>query len=142
MEFFFALSMFSKLENLFQHVDQAVASIGGQHPGEVKRLPGAGCCHAVCAVSCIEAASIANYLKMNPGLFDQLRETALLAAVVFEKLAGESGVVSMAPVRCPLLAEAHLCLAQAVRPITCRTYGTSRPVSMAKGRGATLPMPN
>lgn len=117
--------MFSKLEELYQFVDNTVSKIQDQFPKQVLCVPGcADCCHAVFDISFIEAAYLAQHLSEHKEIIEQQKEHATKAAVEFEQLLQEKSDPSKARIRCPLLGDDDLCLAHEFRPINCRTYGT------------------
>lgn len=117
--------MFTKLKELYDFVDQTVATIYTKHPKEICCRPGCDdCCHATFDISFIEAAYLALYLRDNPEVLNRQQDQAQNAAVAFEKMVKTDGDPSTTRIRCPLLSEDKLCLAHSSRPINCRTYGT------------------
>jgi Fe-S-cluster containining protein len=117
--------MFSRLNELYEFVDNTVLQIQNKFPDQVQCVPGcADCCHAVFDISFIEAAYLAQHLSNNKTILNQQQEQAQTAATEFERLLEEESDLAKARIRCPLLGDNNLCLAHDFRPINCRTYGT------------------
>ena len=117
--------MFKDLENLFDFADQTVADIIKSYNHEVRCQKGCtDCCYAVFDVSLIEAL----YIRHQFDSLDRKKRRAALniakkALKSWNQLVTTKADLSLARIRCPLLADSEECICYKTRPINCRTYG-------------------
>ncbi len=119
--------MEKELKQLFNQIDNAVATVAQKHPREFRCKKGCSdCCNAVFDISLAEAMLIKKYFSM---LGRKTRRQVLKKAKEAQKTWDENFVaktiddISKLRIPCPLLSRDEECLLYEVRPVNCRTYG-------------------